>query len=399
MNRSRNQRSSFGFSLGSLGTSFGTGLSSFGLGSSGYSRTGGYRSSNNPYSSSYKSGLLNGRGSGTGSSAYNVLAGSSSNGKTSSNGNDYTSSNPRYNSANTGHTNTARNVTSSSSSRPRYQGARTDSDLVQQPISDRTATQSGNLSASLRSKSSDMLSSVLDRFRDPRSISREASTASREASVIGDRRQSVSEGSNTLYKGERENSLTKDRYRERTSVGRESYTPSRRLGSIGPSGEESNKSSAPLPPPRFRKINFQSSTSNISSPAYDSSSRYNNASTSVYPRSTLTRSQSFHGLNNNSSTPQTTPKSEPRALSKPPRNRTLTNGVSQLDLDRARKTFSSNDLRNNLSSSSCHLERGPEGLVSSPLSRARSISRSRLDLGYSSQPPSRSDSLKVSDRS
>lgn len=402
MNRSRNQRSSIGFSLGSLGSSFGTGLSSFGLGSSGYSRTGpgGYRSSSNPYSSSYNSGFLNGRGSGSGSSAYNVLAGGSSNGNSASKGKDYTSPNPRYNSVSASHNNTSRNVTNSSLSRPRYQGSKTDSDLVQastsqQPISDRTPTQSGNLTASLRSKSSDVLNNVLDRFRDPRSISREASSASREVSVIGDRRQSIIEGSKSLYAGERENSLTKERYQERTSVGRESYTPSSRLGSIGPSGEESNKSSAPLPPPRFRKINFHSSTSNISSPTYNSSSHYNDAGTSVYPRSTLTRSQSFHGLSNGSSIPQTTPKSEVRALSKPPRNRTLTSGVSQLDLERARRTFSSSnqDLRSNLYSSSSHLETGADGLVSSPLSRARSISRSGLDLGYNSQLSSRRESL------
>jgi len=355
MNRSRN-RTGFGFSLGSLGSSFGIGLHSFGLGSSGYTLGGGYRSSN-PYSSSYR-GYLSGRGQNSYDDHQNI-------GRTYSR---YDTSSPEG--------------PGSGASYNRYYGANVEEELTSarstyEPLADNTKQQYGGL----RSKSSDVISSVLNRFRDQRSTSRAVEISDRDQQARKERRQSYVDSSSILYN--RDSSVPREAYRE------QSFTPARKLGSVGPGAVEKTDQQicnpAPLPPPRFRRStnSHYSSLSNIVQRNEEVASKQSYPSPSLFSRFPVTRSQSLHDLSNPD-------------IQRPPRRQTLTSGVSQLDLQKARQTYS--DAQSvgvsgsysalNISSRSLHTERQ----VSTP-SRAASLTRSFRDLGYASQPSSRRESI------
>jgi len=344
MNRSRN-RSTYGFSLGSLGSSFGIGLHSFGLGHSGYNLGGGYRSSN-PYSSSYR-GYLSGKGQ----SAYDDRQ-------------SVSKSYSRYESPNYYEPQTRGGTLN------RYTGANVEEELTHgRPLYEPSTDSTKQHHAWLRNKSSDVISSVLNRFKDQRSVSR----ADRDPLTLTDRRQSYADTSSSF--DNRDSSVSRDSYRDRE----QSYTPARRLGSVGPGVDRDDQ--VPLPPPRFRKSNSShyGSTTSISARNEDAS-KQSLSSQPVFYRTLVTRSQSLHDLSSQDTL-------------RPPRRQTLTSGISQLDLQKARQTFpeSSHNLGSysaiNISSRSLHTQR-----QLSPPNRSSSLSRSLRDLGYASQPTSRRES-------
>ena len=157
------------------------------------------------------------------------------------------------------------------------------------------------------------------------------------------------------------------------------YTPSReyrRGGSI-------LSDSVPLAPPR----NKSHTAPNHKLPAYDSVSRFNNATQSLYRP--LSRSNSFHDLREVNS---------PTAPRTRTRHQTLTFGVSEMDLERAKSTISMSS-RGSMSDLQGASWRGSNrDLGRNPSSGSFDLSNGyhASDLGYSSQPASRSDSFVVS---
>ena len=326
--RSRSRRSSLGFNLGNA---YGSGLSTSygtGLGTSiTSSGYGGYGS--NSFSPSSYSGYLS-----RGVTSYTTPSSSSSYPLSK----DYTSSvGTRYGSATSSYTSP---ITTSSK---RYTGSKTDSDLTSALVSDR--------SGGWRSKS---IETSNNGYRD-RSSSRDPAAME------------------FAYRGNRDKSLARD-------IGRDSSLT--RDYSRGLSIE-----STPNPPPRSK---HQYAPSNLKLPAYDSASRFSNATQSLYNSRPLSRSNSFHDLREAITSP-TTPKARAR-------HQTLAFGVSELDLERAKSTVSMphrlcgsiSDLRGtpNWRGSNRDLRGNP---TSSSLSNG--YSKSTLDLGYSSQPGSRRESI------
>jgi hypothetical protein len=85
------------------------------------------------------------------------------------------------------------------------------------------------------------------------------------------------------------------------------------------------------------------------------------------------------------------------------RHQTLAYGVSELDLDRARSTLGLDRGADSWRGSNRDLRGNPTGAPAFQLGRGggagggyAGYSKSALDLGYSSQPPSRRDSFTVS---
>ena len=337
--RSRARRSSLGFSLGNaygtgLSTSYGTGL---GTTTSGY----GSYSSGNSFSPSSYSGYLS-----RGVSSYTTPASTSSYPISK----DYTSSgSTRYSSTTSSYTSPI--ITSSK----RYTGSKTDSELTSALVSDR--------SGGWRSKS---IEGSSNGYHRDRSLSREPG-----AMEFAYRNMAG-----------RDKSLARDHGRD-SSLARD-FTPSRDYSrglSVGPD-------STPLPPPRSKN---QYQPSNIKIPAYDSASRFSNATQSLYNSRPMSRSNSFHDLREALASP-TTPKARAR-------HQTLAFGVSELDLERAKSTVtmphrlcgSISDLRGVPSWQGSNRDLRTSNPTTSAMSNG--FSKSTLDLGYNSQPGSRRDSI------
>lgn len=334
--RSRSRRTSLGFSLGNA---YSSGLSSsYGAGLASSTYTSGYGFSNtlSPSYTGYSSYLTRGTPSyTTASTGYSA-------------GKDYTSSvgtSTRYSSSST-------YTSPVTTTAKRYTGAKTDSDL--------TAGSERASSTGWRSKS---IETSGNGYRD-RSISREPSCTHEFSYRTGVSREKSS-GRDFM----RENSLARDFSSSRDYA---------RAGSIGPD-------SVPHPPPRTKNLH----TSNLKLPVYDSSSRFSNATQSM--NKPMSRSNSFHDLRD------ITSPSTPRIRN---RHQTLAFGVSELDLERAKSTLnitsrgSMSDLRGaSWRGSNRDLPGNPSG---ASFNLSNGYSKNNLDLGYSSQPVSRSDSVVVS---
>jgi len=381
--RSRS-RTTFGFTLGNvyssgLSKSFGSGLG-YGAGA-GYSFSSGYNPS---YGSGYSNYLARSNGN-----YYATQCTPSAYKKSyqadNPTGKEYTNSVSRY-SATVSSDNPVSAVhksytPSSSSKSAKYSRSRTDSELVS--LADRIGSTQPSTSSNWRSKSIEA-----NGVRDTRSMSREA------YSFRDNREQSLTRDAyHNSVDSYREPSVGRDRFRDfsmtRDFTPSREFTPSRdfsRHGSLGPD-------TLPLPPPRMKKQGFHKSASNL--PLYDSNSRFTNSAAT-----SLNRSKSFHDLHDSY---QNTPKTRPR-------HRTLTYGVSEIDLAQARSAVdlsssrgsltdlrgavawrgSNRDLPANQSRSSFDFN-GTSG--GSSLHGLDSLSKSTLDLGYISQPSSRRTSI------
>ena len=304
--------------------------------------------------SAYSSGLSTSYGNGLGSGPYSSGYSSSYSSPSYSGYSSYLSRGAPSSSTALGYTSTGSGTTrytstsaytspvnTSGSYMKRYTGAKTDSELAAMA----TGVQSPSLS--WRSKS---IEASTNGYRD----------RSREPSV------------HEFSYRTRDKSLSRDAGRESSSA--------REYGRA----QSSDADRHPVPPPR----NKIQPVSNFKVPVYDSSTRFDNATQSLYNSRPMSRSNSFHDLRD--ATSPTTPK---------PRNRhqTLAFGVSEQDLQRAKSSVnltrgsSSLDLRGASWRGSNHdLRAGSSG----PFENG--YSKSTLDLGYSSQPISRRESEAVS---
>jgi hypothetical protein len=180
-------------------------------------------------------------------------------------------------------------ATSSSSSytSKRYTGAKTDSDLLANGLGS-----AGNPPSSWRSKSTDP--ALTNGYRE-RSLSRDPSTAAYNYDPPGDGYAASASRA----------SAARDHYHHLGRAERSpSFVASRecRAGSFSGGGADSGTDGSLLmSPPRVRKPVVTSSdylyrsTPPLAPPAYDSASRFSNATASLY-RPSLSRSNSFHDL-------------------------------------------------------------------------------------------------------
>ena len=323
--RSRSRRTSLGFSVG---TAYSTGLStSYGTGLGSTTYTTGYSSPSYTGYSNFTSRAT--------PSYSTSLSGYSS-------GKDFSSNNTssRYSSSTTY---TSPVTTTSQYNSNRYTGSKTDSNLLTEHVT----------SLNWRSKS---IEPSRNEYRDH--------SSSREPVKL-----------EFNYRTGRERSSGRDLSSPRD------YTPSReyrRAGSKLPA-------SLPLSPPRTKSHQL----TNQKLPAYDSVSRFNNATQSMYRP--LSRSNSFHDLRD------VTSPSTPRNRA---RHQTLTFGVSEMDLERAKSTISMST-RGSMSDLRGASWRGSNRDLSGNSSNgsydlSNGYHKSVQDLGYNSQPASRSDSFVVS---
>jgi hypothetical protein len=179
-------------------------------------------------------------------------------------------------------------ATSSSYTSKRYTGAKTDSDLLTNGL----GSAGGNPSSSWRSKSTDP--ALTNGYRE-RSLSRDPSTAAYNYDPSGDGYAASASRA----------SAARDHYHHLGRAERSpSFVSSRecRAGSFSGGGADSGITDGSLlmSPPRVRKPVVTSSDYLYRStpplaPAYDSASRFSNATASLY-RPSLSRSNSFHDL-------------------------------------------------------------------------------------------------------
>jgi hypothetical protein len=266
---SRSHRSFPGGAYGAgLSSSYGSGL--------GTSTSAGYSSFSSGYSPSY-SGYLTGASRPGYSTAPSLSPGYSNTGSKYSGGSAYTAASLLPPTA-----------TSSSYTSKRYTGAKTDSDLL---LTNGLGSASGNPS-SWRSKSTDP--ALTNGYRE-RSLSRDPSTAYNYDPPGDGYAASASRAS-----------AARDHYSHH--LGRAERSPSFvasrecRAGSFSGGGADSGITDGSLlmsPPPRVKKpvtsTDYLYRSTPPLAPAYDSASRFSNATASLY-RPSLSRSNSFHDL-------------------------------------------------------------------------------------------------------
>lgn len=207
-----------------------------------------------------------------------------------------------------------------------------------------------------------------------------------QSPTLGWRSKSIEVPTNGYRDRSREPSAHEFSYRARDK------SSSRDAGREGSSSHDYGRAQSvdpdrhPQPPPR----NKIQPVSNFKLPVYNSGTRFDNATQSLYTSRPMSRSNSFHDLRDVAS--PTTPK---------PRNRhqTLAYGVSEHDLQRAKSSInlptrggSTLDLRGASWRGSNHDLRA----TSTGPFDMNGYSKSTLDLGYDSQPVSRRQSDAVS---